>query len=200
MFAVSESHRGLPAAQAAAAGRAVAILLVTCAGTAFALDPRTAAVDPQQPRLQVSTSTLPRFDNLDASRLDMTLLPSRRSGIGFALGITSLSAPAAGNFPPYFPTSPSIDLGLHWRYTLDSSYRFDVTAWRRLQNADAISMIQSNDPSFGARVEMGLGSASQLRKGFVADRGFVGMQLDGGARLGVKRSNHAPMLYYRNNF
>src|SRR5438445_9458702 len=173
MFAVPASHRGLSASRAAATSRAAAILLATCAGTSFALDPRTAANDAQPARLQVSTSTLSRFDNVDASRLDMTLSPARRSGIGLALGITSLSAP--GSFPPYFAAAPSVDLGLHWQYTLDSNYRFDVTAWRRVQDADALSMIQSHDPSYGARVEMGLGSASRLRKGFVADRGFVGL-------------------------
>jgi hypothetical protein len=198
MFAVPESHRGLSASQAAAAGRFAALVLAACAGTSFALEPRAVA-EPQPGRLQVTASTLPRLDNVDASRLDMTLSPARR-GIGFALGITSQSAPVSGSFPPNFAAAPTVDLGLHWRYTLDSNYRFDVTAWRRVQNADAISMIQSHDPSYGARVEMGLGSPSRLHKGFVADRGFLGVQLESGARLGVKRSNRAPMLYYRNNF
>ena len=93
----------------------------------------------------------------------------------------------------------SIDLGVHWRYTFDSSYRFDVTAYRRMPNADAISLIESREPTYGARVEMGFGS-DNLRKGFVADRGFVGLELESGARLGVKRKNGGPMFYYRNAF
>ena len=46
---------------------------------------------------------------------------------------------------------------------------------------------------------MGLGSA-QMSKGFTADKGFVGLQLESGARLGVKRKNGGPMFYYRNAF
>jgi hypothetical protein len=198
MSAVPASHRGHLASQAAVAGRFAVVLMAACADSSFALDPPSASLDPKPARLQVSTSAVPRLDHADASRIDLTLLPARRSGIGLALGITSLSTPA-GTYPPYFATSPSVDLGLHWQYTLDSSYRFDVTAWRRVQNADALSMIESRDPSYGARVEMGLGE-TRLHKGFVAERGFVGLQLEGNARLGVKRSNRAPMLYYRNKF
>jgi len=68
-----------------------------------------------------------------------------------------------------------------------------------VQNADALSMIERHEPTYGARVEMGLGQ-SRLHKGFVADRGFVGLQLESGARLGVKRVNRAPLIYYRNKF
>jgi hypothetical protein len=200
MFAVPASHRGLSASQAAAAGRCAAVLLAAVTGGSYAIDPRTAGTEDQPARLQLTTSSLPRLDNVNASRLDMTLLPARRSGIGLALGVTSLSTPAPpGSFPPYSAASQLVDLGVHWRYTLDSHYRFDVTAWRRVQNADALSMIESHEPSYGARVEMGLGQ-SRLHKGFVADRGFVGLQLESGARIGVKRMYHAPMLYYRNKF
>jgi hypothetical protein len=94
---------------------------------------------------------------------------------------------------------PSMDFGVHWRWTLDSNYRFDVTAYRRVANSDAMSLIESREPSYGARVEMGLASMGP-HKGFVADRGFVGFQLEGGGRLTVKRSRGVPMLYYRNQF
>ena len=128
----------------------------------------------------------------------MRLLSARQSGVGVALGMNnSTGAPplAVSTLVP----ARSIDLGVHWRYTFDSSYRFDVTAYRRMPNADAISLIESREPTYGARVEMGFGS-DNLRKGFVADRGFVGLELESGARLGVKRKNGGPMFYYRNAF
>ena len=48
-------------------------------------------------------------------------------------------------FPPVRPATarrPPVDLGLHWRYTLDSNYRIDVTAWRRLVPPDALTLVQ----------------------------------------------------------
>ena len=87
---------------------------------------------------------------------------------------------------------------MHWRYTLDRQYRIDFTAWHRVAAADAIDLVQSREPTYGARVEMGLGSLP--KSGFVADRGFLGLQLDGGARITVRRSAGRPMLYYRATF
>ncbi|WP_061495069.1 hypothetical protein [Ramlibacter tataouinensis] len=149
---------------------------------------------------------MPRFDSGDAStrasRTAITLLPSGRSALGLAVGVTSFYAPGTGlAMLPYTPGAPLLDLGLHWRHELDGNYRLDVTAWRRVGNADAISLIMSRDYDYGARVEMGLGSGLTARNGgFVADRGFVGLQLEGGARVTVKRSRGTPMMYYRNNF
>ena len=161
-----------------------------------------AAADLPRPQFEVSTSSLPRFDNVDANtqnaRVDMRLLSARQSGVGLALGMNNATGAPAGTVATLTPAR-SVDLGVHWRYTFDSSYRFDVTAYRRMPNADAISLIESREATYGARVEMGLGSAN-MRKGFVADRGFVGLQLEGGARLGVKRKNGGPMFYYRNSF
>lgn len=160
-----------------------------------------AAVDLPRPQFEVSASTLPRFDNVDAhtqtARIDMRLLAPGRSGLGLAVGMTH---PAGGSnaFPTLTPAR-SIDLGVHWRYTFDSNYRFDVTAYRKMPNADAMSLIESRDATYGARVEMGFGSSAK-RKGFVADKGFVGLQLEGGARVSVKRKNGGPMFYYRNTF
>lgn len=154
-----------------------------------------------RPQLEVTASTLPRFDGADAltqtTRVDMRLLAPGRSGLGLAVGLNSASG-GGGAFPTLTPAR-SIDLGVHWRYTFDSNHRFDVTAYRKVPNGDAISLIESRDPTYGARVEMGFGSRS-VRKGFVADRGFVGLQLEGGARVSVKRKNGGPMFYYRNTF
>jgi hypothetical protein len=179
---------------------------VACASSAMAADAVSiAAGDLSRPQVEVSTATLPRFDRIDgaarASRLDVTLLPQTRSAVGLAVGITSVSGlnPALG---PGIVGVPAVDLGVHWRYTFDSNYRFDVTAYRRVPNSDAISLIESHDPGYGARVELGLGSiqAKGRSKGFVADRGFLGFQLESGARLTIKRSGGKPMLYYRNSF
>lgn len=191
MFAVFAPH--LPTA---AAG------LAHAAGIAMLLWGAQALAEPARPQVEVSATTLPRFDNVDAntqtSRIDMLLLSSRASGVGLALGMNNASGAPAGAIATLAPAR-SMDLGVHWRYTFDSSYRFDVTAYRRMPNADAISLIESRDPTYGARVEMGFGSNS-ARKGFMADRGFVGLQLEGGARVSVKRKNGGPMFYYRNTF
>lgn len=160
----------------------------------------------QAAQLEVSASSLPRFDNVDgssqASRIALTWLPPRQPGLGLAmgmsLGMTNRSGAAFSVGGPSLSSTPSIDLGFHWRYTLDSQYRIDFTAWRRMAPVDAIDLVQSRQPTYGARVEMGLGSMPQ--SGFVADRGFLGVQLDGGARITVRRSAGKPMLYYRTNF
>jgi hypothetical protein len=155
-----------------------------------------------RPQMELSTSTLPRFSNTDgatgSSRIDMTLLPPRRSALGFAIGMSRPGTSSIAGFAPYAPAGTAVDLGLHWRYTLDSNYRLDVTAWRRAPPADAMSLIQSREPTYGARVEMRMSSATS--KGLVADKGFLGFQMENGARLTVKRSRGKPMLYYRNTF
>lgn len=180
----------------------------------FALEPPTApagmdppvvvaAADARRPQVEVSTATLPRFDNVDGatrtSRVGITLLPRHRSSIGLAFGVSNLAGAQPG-LPPSAAAMPSVDLGVHWRVMLDSNYRFDVTAYRRAPNADAISLIENHDPSYGARVELGLGSIQGRSRGFVADRGFLGFQMEGGARVTIRRSRGAPMIYYRNTF
>ena len=185
----------------------VALLLWACDAIA-APEPRdaqpqatTVAGELPHPALEITSSTLPSFE-LDraphSSRVDLSLMPRTRSAVGLSLGISTTPAPATG-FVPNPQASQSLDLGLQWRYSLDSGQRFDVTAYRRLPDRDALSLVQSQDPAYGARFEMALGS-SRLRKGFVADHGFVGLQLESGARLTVKRSGGVPMLYYRNTF
>ena len=163
-----------------------------------------APADRNRPQLEVSASSLPRFDNTDGSsrtsRIDMTWLPPRRSALGLSVGMVSLDGPALAPFAPRPGFSPnSVDLGLTWRYTLDSNYRVDVTAWRRLIPADALTLVQTREPSYGARVEMRLGGGMP-KDGFVAERGFVGLQLESGARVTLKRSGGKPMLYYRSKF
>jgi hypothetical protein len=158
------------------------------------------------PQLEISTTSLPRFDNVDngnrTSRIDMTTWPApRRSALGFSVGVNSPDGAgtsfSSGN---RVGLTPSLDLGLKWRYTIDGNYRFDVTAYRRVMPPDALTLIQTRDGSqYGARVEMALGS-SLPKSGFVADRGFLGLQLESGARVTLRRSGGKPMVYYRSKF
>src|SRR3954451_1086379 len=89
-----------------------------------------AAADIPRPQFDVSASTLPRFDNVDANtrtnRIDMRLLSPGRSGVGLAFGMNN-AAGAPQNVIATLAPARSVDLGVHWRYTFDSSYRFDVT-------------------------------------------------------------------------
>jgi len=156
-------------------------------------------------RLEVTAATLPRFDPVDsatsASRLDLSLLTARPSAVGLAVGMSNLSPQ---NTPA--PTAlgaavrPALDVGVHVRHTLDSNHQIDVTAYRRMtQQPDAYMLVQQQQPRYMARVEMNLNN-SRKKAPLVADKGFLGVQLDSGARLSLRRKNGGPMLYYRNTF
>jgi hypothetical protein len=154
------------------------------------------------PQMEITATSLPRFENIDgatrASRLDLTLLPPGRSSLGLAFGVTSMEGPGFAPTGVSATTPNSVNLGLHWRYTLDSNNRVDITAWRRIQQPDALSLIQTREPSYGARVEMRIQPV--LRNGLVADKGFLGVQLESGARVTLRRSHGKPMIYYRTKF
>jgi hypothetical protein len=156
-----------------------------------------------RPQLEISASSLPRFDNTDgssrATRIDMTWLPPRRSALGLSLGMGTVDEGMVPAFGPRNSSAASVDLGLHWRYTLDGQSRIDVTAWRRMVPPDALTLVQTREPSYGARVEMHI-VRSPPRNGLVAERGFVGLQLESGARVTLKRSGGKPMIYYRSKF
>lgn len=151
-------------------------------------------------RIEVATSSLPLFENLDgashSSRLDMIWLPPRRPNLGLALGLTSKEG--AGLRVPGSGAAPAVDLGLHWRYTLDTQYRIDVTAWRRMTPPDAATLAHERQAAYGARFEMQVRSLASRR--LVADRNFLGLQLESGARVTVKRRHGGPMFYYRAKF
>lgn len=154
--------------------------------------------------LEISASNLPRFDNFDGTnrtqqRLDLALLSPGRASFGVTMGLSGLApASRAGLSSGAGDGLNNVNLGLQWRYVFDNNRRIDITAWRDLGRPnDALALIQSRDAGFGARVEMQLaGSRSPL----VAERGFVGVQLDGGARITLRRSGGRPMIYYRNKF
>ena len=158
----------------------------------------------QQPRLQVQASSLPRLEASDsgfgAPRVDVALFPSSNpSGIGAVLG---MSTPRTG-VQSYGLNAPqtSVDFGVRWSQRLNGQHQIDVTAWRRMStDQDAYSLIQKQQqPVYGARVELNLAKSSK-KAGLAADLGFIGLQLEGGARISIKRKNGAPMVYYRTSF
>jgi hypothetical protein len=153
--------------------------------------------------IEISTSNLPRFDNFDGSnrtqqRIDMALLSPGKSAFGVTMGVSGLSPSRYGFNAGATEGLAGVNLGLQWRYVFDNNRRVDITAWREMGRPnDALAMIQSREAGYGARVEMQLsGSRSPL----VAERGFVGLQLDGGAKITLRRSGGRPMVYYRNKF
>jgi hypothetical protein len=154
-----------------------------------------ARADQPSLRLQVRTSALPRLEAQDsgfqAPRIDLSLTPAR-GRVGAVVGMSGFSSgpQTLGLQAP----RTSIDLGLRW-----SQRHIDVTAWRRMTPADdAYSLAQMREPVYGARVEMNLAPAR--RSGFALDKGFIGMQLESGARISVKRKDGKPMIYYRTAF
>lgn len=153
-------------------------------------------------RLQVSATRFPRIEGLDSAtsgtRLDLTMLPPRRSAVGVAFGMSGFEPPPAIAGQPA-AASLNFDLGVHWRHTTDANYQVDLTAWRRMNTQpDAYTMIQQRLPSaYVARVELNLNGQ---RRGLVADRGFLGLQLESGARIGLRRKDGGTMVYYRVRF
>jgi hypothetical protein len=153
----------------------------------------------QQPvRVQVQTSALPRLEAQDsgfqAPRVDLSLFPAKANGMGAVLGVSGFSAQSAPGLG-LSPMRPSIDLGLRF-----SHKQIDVTAWRRMNTStdDAYTQIQLRQPVYGARVEMNLKPAKLNVLGI--DRGFLGLQLESGARISIKRKDGRPMVYYRTTF
>lgn len=176
------------------------LVLGLAASSALAQGERASATAPLLVP-EISSTTLPGFDSeapSTSTRLDMTWLPPRRSALGLSFGMTRTEGLGLG-MPAHLGSSQSLDVGLHWRYTMDTNYRIDVTAWRRAVPADALSAIHLREPSYGARVEMRIGRAP-TGTGFVAERGFIGLQLESGARVTLRRSGGRPMLYYRAKF
>lgn len=147
-------------------------------------------------RVQVQTSALPRLELQDsgfqAPRVDVSLFPANAGGVGAVFGVSGFT----GRQPlplGLAPVRPSVDLGVRWNRN-----QIDITAWRRMTAADdAYSLIQAKQPMYGARVEMNLKASNGI---LALDRGFIGLQLEGGGRISIKRKNGGPMVYYRTAF
>jgi hypothetical protein len=163
--------------------------------------PAQARPDPQPLRVQVRTSALPRFEAQDsgfqAPRVDVSLSPADGRGLSPVVGFSS-GATAPSPAGPQ-PQRPSLDVGLRWSHPIQSQ-QIDVTAWRRMNTPDddAYTLAQMRQPTYGARVELDLSPVRKNR--FALDRGFIGMQLEGGARITIKRKDGRPMVYYRTAF
>ena len=162
------------------------------------LDLEVRAERERTPRLEISASERPRIDAFDGAaagpRIDLAVLPPQRSAVGLSMGLSGLT-PANASFAP----QPTMDLGVQWRHTLDSSQRVDVTAWRRITpGAEPVALAQARPTTYGARVDLNLNP--HRAKGLVADRGFLGLHLEGGGRIGIRRKDGRPMIYYRNTF
>lgn len=109
----------------------------------------------------------------------------------------SLSIGSPVGNPPA-ASSANLDLGLQWRQPLSGEQHVDITAWRRLNPApDAATLIHLREPVYGARVEMRI-KPSKFRP--FGEAGFIGMQLDNGAKIMLRRKNGNPTLYYRSSF
>ena len=150
-------------------------------------------------RLEVNSSTLPRLDAQDsgfqAPRVDLAL--SHNRGLGVVLGMGNMGLRNATQ-PNSFAGQPSVDLGLRWRQVAYGQ-QVDVTAWRRMStDQDAYSLIQQSTPMYGARVEMRLDNGKSPLLNMTG--GFLGFQLESGAKISVKRKDGRPMVYYRTAF
>jgi hypothetical protein len=171
--------------------------------TASSMQDRVMAVESrseQGVRLEVNSSSLPRLDAQDsgfqAPRVDMALSPQNR-GLGVVLGLGNVGLRNAVQ-PNSFSSQPSLDLGVRWRQTVYSN-QVDVTAWRRMSSdQDAYSLIQQRTPVYGARVEMRLDNGKSPLLNMSG--GFLGFQLESGAKISVKRKDGRPMVYYRTSF
>ncbi|HSV55172.1 MAG TPA: hypothetical protein VLJ57_23810 [Burkholderiaceae bacterium] len=154
------------------------------------------------PRVEISAAPVIRMNSLDGpfstTRLDFTSWPrtTESSMVGISLGLS---------VPPNSPLAPrstqSVDVGLRWRSTLDSTRRIDVAAWRKVTPVpDTISLINgsSGQDVYGTRVEMQFTAARY--HGLVPELGAIGVQLNGGARLSLRAKHGKPMLYYRARF
>lgn len=211
MSAVAARMMG-PSKSLAWPGAVVAILCAVCVSNALAFDddlvakvaaPSTATAGDVLRQFEISASSLPRFDNTDGSnrslRLDMAWMPPGAAGLGLSLGVVNtMKSPSMFTTMPRTGNGPSIDLGLRWRYAPHGNNRVDVTAWRRQPQPDALTLIKSREATYGARVEMQISPG--IKRGFVADHRFLGLQLESGARVGLRKNGRAPMVYYRSKF
>jgi hypothetical protein len=152
-------------------------------------------------RLKMQATALPRLDTqegaLQSPRVDLSVMPFDRSGraLGAVVGITG---PSSG--PPALGLQPrsNIDLGLRWSQRLQSARQIDITAWRRMNAPDdAYTLAEMRNPVYGARVEMNL---TRPHSGLSVEKGFLGFQMESGARISVKRKDGVPMVYYRTGF
>jgi len=98
---------------------------------------------------------------------------------------------------PFAPGVGGQEIGLQWSQPFGARQSIDITAWRRSEPVDAMSLIRQRDPVLGARLEIRL---SPARRGLITDYRFLGIQLDNGARIGLRRKDGNPAITYRQTF
>ncbi|MGE4240393.1 hypothetical protein [Ramlibacter sp.] len=160
-----------------------------------------AAAETPNARIELSTSSLPRLEGVDNAaqgpRMNLSVLQPKRSGMGLALGMGGFS-PASGVGGQPVANTMNFDVGVMYRHTTDGNNHVDVTAWRRMTpQLDAITLVQARQPAYAARVEFNM--ASVRKSGLVFDRG-IGVQLESGARISLKKKDGGAMVYYRAKF
>ena len=147
--------------------------LLLGAGATLAAESASNGVPPGSV-IEISTSNLLRLDNFGGSnrtqqRLDMALLSPGRASFGVTMGMTGLSPSRYGFNAGAMEGPTGVNLGLQYRYIFDNNRRVDITAWREMgRTNDALTMVQSRDNGYGARVEMQLAG---VRSPLVAERG-----------------------------
>jgi hypothetical protein len=191
------------------AARGIVLAFLSSAGTPLLAQPHAeapaevlvaqAAGDPPGVHLEVRASTLPRIDAQDTgfqgSRVDLSLAPAGGTGLSPVFG---MSTPGPSG-PGMLPQRTSLDFGLRWSHGLNNQRQIDITAWRRMNAPDdAYSLTQRAEPVYGARFELNLAPVRRL--GLALDTKFIGLQLQGGGRITVRRKNGGPMVYYRTSF
>lgn len=126
------------------------------------------------------------------------LSPRQASSLGLSLGVLSGDmGMGMGNTPIAYA------LGVRWRTQLNSHAQFNVHAWARTPQADAMhdamGMIWLKDqPSFGTRLEVQW--SSSRTHGLIPEFGAIGVQLQGDSRLLLRARSGGPVLYYRTRF
>lgn len=109
------------------------------------------------------------------------------------LSLTAVQQVASQRFAPI-----GDDVGLQWRQPIGSNRTIDITAWKRLvqRERDALTLIDERTPIYGARLEMRI----TARKSFATELKAIGLQLDNGAKIMLRRKDGNPTLYYRQQF
>jgi hypothetical protein len=159
-----------------------------------------ARTEQQSFRMEIRTSAVPRLEGQDsgfqAPRVDISFATPDGRGLSPLLGLTGVSpAPSIPGLPSL---RPGLDIGMRLTHALQNQ-RVDITAWRRMNAPDDVyTLAVTRQPLYGARLELDLAPAS--KSGLALDHGFVGMQLEGGARITIKRKDGRPMVYYRTAF
>lgn len=116
-------------------------------------------------------------------------LPAQGTAVGLGLDV---------NAPAVHGPQRGTDLSLRWRTVLPGGEWLHVSAWHALVPASAAAGLASSAPTMGTRLELHLKPAPVF--GFMAEARAIGLQLDGGAKITLKRRNGGLMVQYRMQF